>query len=619
MFRSGQILVIALAVFVIFLLAIHGFYAADAACTASGNNGCGLLGVESHVWAALALFFRDASAVPSNPPITLAVARYLAPWVVPFVALLATLRVTIANLRHDYRVARAQNKRGHVIVCGLGEIGSQVVESFRDAKGGKLSDVVVVDLDGVTTNALTAERGGAIVIKGDAKNQTVLRVAGVMGARIVVLCAGDDATNVEIALEIKKALLENGRDPDLPLLVLVEMRDEWLFSRLIDHDKQGLGTHGIEIRFFNTYKNTARLLLTALPPPSATAGAAKPIVIVGFGSMGREVAAELLLAGFAPLGQPVRLLVFDRTADAAGARRFGLLFAPISRHAEVTFHECDLTPETPDAWDEVGTMLGQIGAAAVIVCLPQDNVSLYVAGEMRARLDRLGQVHVPVFARLGRHASLGEFVGAIEQLPPHRDRLAAFGAFPTILSVEMLVGDRLDRLARAYHETWREALPPDRKRDPGSWEWDRLAEQFKMSNRREVDHIRIKLAQIGLTLTEQKSAPAELFCFSRDEIEVLAQLSHRRWLIERLMQGWTAGAPGERRDDARRINPTLVDWAELEGDETREFNRAAIRNLPAMLAQVGLFITRAAAPDAAEPIGAAAATADRVRVPEQAA
>jgi hypothetical protein len=141
-------------------------------------------------------------------------------------------------------------------------------------------------------------------------------------------------------------------------------------------------------------------------------------------------------------------------------------------------------------------------------------------------------------------------------------------------------------------------LPPDRRAAPSSKPWPELPEHFKMSSRREADHLAIKLAQAGLSLAAAEHPVA--LDLTEEEIEVLARLEHRRWMIERRLRGWR---PGAERDDMRRINPYLVDWEALP-DNIRRGNRASISALPRMLVQAGMEVRRkspATAEAAAQP------------------
>jgi hypothetical protein len=78
------------------------------------------------------------------------------------------------------------------------------------------------------------------------------------------------------------------------------------------------------------------------------------------------------------------------------------------------------------------------------------------------------------------------------------------------------------------------------------------------------------------------------FRFTPDETDMLAQREHERWLAERRATGWTWG---ERKDLVKRTNPSLVAWNDL-AQETRHYNREAVRRIPYVLAKADLEITR---------------------------
>jgi len=82
----------------------------------------------------------------------------------------------------------------------------------------------------------------------------------------------------------------------------------------------------------------------------------------------------------------------------------------------------------------------------------------------------------------------------------------------------------------------------------------------------------------------------EPFEFTAEEVERLAKMEHGRWNSERLLEDWHYG---EKRDVANKISPYLVSWQELP-DKVQEWDRDAVKEIPALLAQVGLQIQRAA-------------------------
>lgn len=88
---------------------------------------------------------------------------------------------------------------GHVIVCGLGNIGFRVVEELVQAK----ERVVVIERELAGRFVATARRLGVAVIIGDATVREVLRQAHADSARAVVAATSDDLVNIEVALLVR--------------------------------------------------------------------------------------------------------------------------------------------------------------------------------------------------------------------------------------------------------------------------------------------------------------------------------------------------------------------------------------------------------------------------------
>jgi len=140
-----------------------------------------------------------------------------------------------------------------------------------------------------------------------------------------------------------------------------------------------------------------------------------------------------------------------------------------------------------------------------------------------------------------------------------------------------------ERIARAIHARY---LENQRTRkpatDPAMQPWDELAEALKESNRAQAGDIARKLAAIGYRLNATGGPPP--LALTGEQVERLAVLEHERWVAERQAAGWTLGPV---KDVERRVTPYLVDWAEL-AEEIREYDREAVREIPALLASAGL-------------------------------
>lgn len=89
---------------------------------------------------------------------------------------------------------------GHVIVCGLGNIGFRVIEELL-SYGER---VVAIEMSRDNRFVPTARRLGIAVIIGDATVREVLRQANAAGARAVIVTTSDDLVALEIALLVRE-------------------------------------------------------------------------------------------------------------------------------------------------------------------------------------------------------------------------------------------------------------------------------------------------------------------------------------------------------------------------------------------------------------------------------
>ena len=85
----------------------------------------------------------------------------------------------------------------HYILCGLGRVGTAVLEEFRRAD----SSFVVVDADSAVLSQVLAP--SELYVIGKSTDDTVLKEAGVERAKGLVTCMPDDADNVFTVLSAK--------------------------------------------------------------------------------------------------------------------------------------------------------------------------------------------------------------------------------------------------------------------------------------------------------------------------------------------------------------------------------------------------------------------------------
>ncbi len=145
------------------------------------------------------------------------------------------------------------------------------------------------------------------------------------------------------------------------------------------------------------------------------------------------------------------------------------------------------------------------------------------------------------------------------------------------------------KIGRALHELYRQHEGILMPWSPQSLvNWDDLTEELQNSNLHAADHIVQKLNQIGCTLEPSDGDAPEPVKFSPTEIEIMAEMEHARWTVERLVQGWKLGP---RKDYEDKTNPFIVPWSELD-DNIRDIDRDIVRDLPPFMAQFGLHVKR---------------------------
>ncbi len=116
--------------------------------------------------------------------------------------------VTAFMLEGEFNEVRRRNKmekkiaqlRGHFIVCGMGQIGSNVVHEL--ATTGR--HFVMVDMDNTKLQNQVGQYPAQLYVQGDATDNEVLRAAGIMHAVGVFAVAHEDNQNLVISLSAKQ-------------------------------------------------------------------------------------------------------------------------------------------------------------------------------------------------------------------------------------------------------------------------------------------------------------------------------------------------------------------------------------------------------------------------------
>jgi voltage-gated potassium channel Kch len=510
--------------------------------------------LSTRIYLAIQLFVLESGAVAGNVPWELEVARFAA----PLVAAYAVVQAVLVVFREQVDALRLWLARDHVIVVGLGRKGQLLVpELLRRGH-----DVVAIEADGARTGLATVRALGGLVVVGDARNPDTLERAGVDRAgHLVALCA-DDSTNAEI---VAAAQQQADAHRAGTLHCVAHIREPGLCLLLTGTDVARPGQEPTRADYVNTHAVAAQAVMRAHPPWSDDDPDTEAVVI-GTGPTARELLVTLVRAAVRWSGDARRRVTVVGAADLAD---LGLPAPGPEVEGAVDLRlepDVDAVPASP---------------STVYVCMDDDMASTRAALRLHGVLDAASTIVVV----LEQASSLADRLTGMSG-DPGAPRLAVMGMLDEACQPEVMLRGTTELLARALHRAYLDAAGTDGTRradDAAMRPWEELADSLRTSNRDQAEHVGTKLAAVGRVLVPLVAWQAVGEPFTDDEVEVMAQLEHDRWVAERRRGGWRSGP----RDSSARTTPWLVAWEDLPED-IRDYDRMFVRHLPDLLARVGL-------------------------------
>ena len=486
-------------------------------------------------------------------------------------------------------------RKEHTVICGLGRKG--LASALKLKQQGKR--VIVIEKSPASARLKACRRAGVRVLIGDAASRETLRAAYVHRAATLIALCPEDSANCLIARTARElACNETKRKAPLQCRILVgDPEARTAFEEWAAHGKAGCGG---QVHFFDPFDPEARRLLTLglpLDHDGIKPGDTRQVhlVILGFGRMGRAVAVRAAQLGiFAEPGR-LKISVIDRLARK---HEDELLFhhPQVRNVCDIEFHAMEaISPATRDKLKE--WCAAKDCVTSVAVCFDNEARALDIAVQLRLLIEA-NDVRVAV--RQSAEGGLAHLLGEASTGDEAKYRFHLFGATERSGDNGSLADDASEEFARAIHvgyQTMRRKQAQDNpvelakvNQEKQMRDWDALSEDLRESNRQQADHIHIKLRALGYGVADanDEQHPEALTKFTKEHLDVLEVMEHRRWMAERQMANWTHGEP---RDDARRKNPNLVKWEKLT-PTVKAYDREAVAAIPELLRQAGKVICK---------------------------
>ncbi len=467
----------------------------------------------------LQLFFLQMSWADAAIPVTLQIARFLAPAVGLYTALKALAVVFSGQLQ----LLRLRLTRGHVVVCGVGRKGAALVESLR-AEG---AHVVAIERDSAQPGLSRAQECGALTIVGDAADESVLRRANVAKASRIA-CMGDDSANAAVAFTAV-AMAQGRSRPTLACHVHVTDFEVW---RLLHERELSLESDGpLRLEFFNAYEAGAAILLDPkgrYTPATAGACLRPHLVIVGLGNLGQSIILRATtmwrLSGRADERRPL-ITVIDLYA-AAKTDALRVRFPGLDEACDVLTLDLDLKSAEFERAEFLFPKCEARLSTSVYICFNDDRRTLQAALTL---CQRARGRDLPIVARVSAERGLASLLDGLGA------GVVAFPLLALTCTSERLREGKRDRLARAYYEHEAGLSPGDGTTPEGSDSrcWGDLEESARDTYRLAADDIADVLARGGYALTPLNDWSAGPLAFSEDEVSRMEpRAEHRRRVRE---------------------------------------------------------------------------------------
>ncbi|EED31768.1 TrkA-N domain family protein [gamma proteobacterium NOR5-3] len=559
------------------------------------------------VYASLQLFIFEAGDATAGWPLYLQVARAMAPMIVLYSAALAVWskvgeQVSLYTL--------LLYKRRFVVVCGVGETGFRIAKDYCFNSDKR---VVVVDLD--PQNALAAELAGygAIVVCGNAMDPLVLMRAQVAYAKEVFLCTSDDKVNIAIAktaeritrslktrevsqMERIAAKREKGigdEPPSISLRCFICVDTPDIFEVFQKHSFFETNSTRFSILLFNRRETMARNIFRVCAPdlyhrPHSQDDPRMHVLIIGFEALARELILQIALTAHYTDFRKPQITVLCRGQREESTDRFLYRFPHLREVVDIDFLFEDPLTLHEDKWYAMQTE----SAFQVCYVAMQNDVEGILSARRLNRLRRLmGRPPLNFVVCLNQQNTLAEIIDddflPIEPdkraLPDH-EPIEYFETLDYTLSIDVVVNDELDVMARALHYAYLRAQSVRGESDNASVApWSELPPHKKKANQNAASHMDVKLRLCNCTALSRHAAdPDTEFPPSNEMLEKLAQLEHRRWMADKYLSGYSYG---DTRDEDRMLHPDLVPWESLS-ESDKDKDRENILAIPGLLDSV---------------------------------
>jgi len=377
---------------------------------------------------------------------------------------------------------------------------------------------------------------------------------------------------------------------------LIEQLQELDFG---DKVNENYKVFGHKVHYFSIYDRAARMIAQEYAPDignfddfTEDSPIQAHIIIAGFGELGQ---AMLLQAGrmfhFANRNKMKATIIHNNSEDV---ERFLLLYPGASKVIDMNFIEINEINKR-----NIRERTGNSKIHRIYICSVNETFAIEAYNKVILLIPETKLVfchenpddfteRILWKEKKEEKANKEEKADKTKKEDKGNEKVIHFKLNESALVCNAIVKADIDKQAIIVHESWQqnqgdtEASQINKKLT--LQDWVKIPEHTKNGNRNQADHIMFKVRAAGFEKPYQSIDKEELAQKLNEKVELLAEVEHRRWNADKLLNGWVLGG---KRIDPLKIHTDIIPYRELD-EMTKKYDRLAVTNIPIILAGMSL-------------------------------
>ncbi|MCG8316252.1 MAG: hypothetical protein MI976_23835 [Pseudomonadales bacterium] len=513
------------------------------------------------LYGAIRLFLLDLDQLTVQPPISLEIARWLAPLCFA-TATLKTLGALLYDRIREYAISRSRN---HSIVIGSGDTTVRIIKSMLS-----ISQAVVwirLESDKNITHPINDPRLRILLVSS--YNSGVMEDIGLYHAKHLLLDTGSDSTNLDLIDYVYK----NQQQLNRLLKCSVQISNTALLPILSESTIFKTNFTSFEANLFNTNSFLARYIQNQYGPHQSgklldNKHNTCNLIVVAEPQLSASILIQLAKIAHFPDDKSLQITLIGTDAEDI----LSTIVKNVPALSSILNLKAFNVLPTFDYQNEINCFIDPLKNPLIQICTGNTEQII----QWVKCIERCPSKPETQIFPLSENAK--RWVGNL--YPSNRLNIKIIDILHEVFSIDSLFNESLDVLAKDIHERYLSqvrATSADRYND-AAVEWKILAESLKDANRAQADHLLIK--QLILSKTYSIDTNQTALALTDEQKEELARIEHNRWMSDKLVNGWRYKKGVK--DIANRYSPAIVRWELLPASE-REKDIAAIEAIPELL------------------------------------